>query len=52
MFLSLYPHQERKPKENKGALQEEDQWISSALKKGTSLLWLIQIYFCLQFTAC
>jgi len=24
LFLSLYPHQERKPKENQGALQEED----------------------------
>jgi len=32
LFLSLYPHQERKPKGNKGALQEEDHWISSALK--------------------
>jgi len=31
LFLSPYPYQERKPKENKGALQEEDHCIISAL---------------------
>jgi len=44
-FLSLYPHQDRRLKGNKGAPQEEDHWITSALKKGTSSLWLIHIHF-------
>jgi len=49
LFLSLYPHQERKPKGNQGALQEEDH---CAYRSALILsLWPIQVRFRLLFTA-
>ena len=47
LFLSPYPHQERKPKGNQGALQEDHCSYRSAIILS---LWPIQVRFRLLFT--